>query len=95
MDDQNLNKLLLINKYYEEEDEYDDDENNCFSCKNYNASYECDLCKKTNCGNNKDCCISFPQYNNTDMILCKGCYIKISVKLKPWKCKKSKLRDYK
>ena len=83
MDDQNLNKLLLHDV---EDDDYD-----CFSCNNYKALYECELCKKLNCGRNSDCYISFPHYNNTELVVCKECYNKVSDKLKPWKEKKSKL----
>ena len=76
------------------------EDQNCYECSS-EGLYECELCKKINCGKGKECCISFPHYNDTEMIVCKSCYNKISNNLKPIRMKsriptytKNKITDY-
>ena len=59
--------------------------NNCKICSKRNSIVLCSNCCQPNCGSAIGCCFTFPNTENTVIVVCHTCYNEITRKLQPYK----------
>jgi len=59
--------------------------NDCKICNKRTAIVLCSNCKETNCGSAFGCCFTFPNTEETVIVVCHTCYNDITRKLQPYK----------